>query len=50
MAYSIGVDVGGTNVAIGIVDTDSAKILEKTSFKTLAPRPVEQIAEQIVAE
>ena len=47
MGYSIGVDIGGTNIAIGIVDTDSAAIVAKTSVKTLAPRPAAEIAEQI---
>lgn len=40
--YYIGVDLGGTNVAIGIV-TESAEILAKKSFKTCADRPFEEI-------
>lgn len=50
MSYSIGVDIGGTNIDIGIVETGSAKILTKTSFKTNAPRAASEIVEQIVSE
>ncbi len=50
MGYSIGVDISGTNIAIGIVDTGSAKILTKTSVKTNAPRPAAEIVEQIASE
>ena len=49
MGYSIGVDIGGTNVAIGIVETESAKILHKTSFKTRAPRSASEIVGEIAA-
>ena len=50
MSYSIGVDIGGTNIAIGIVNTESAKILAKTAVKTNAPRPASEIAGQIAYE
>ena len=40
--YYIGVDLGGTNVAIGIV-TEEGKITAKKSFKTAAERPFEEI-------
>ncbi len=43
MRYCIGIDLGGTNIAVGLVDLDSRKILEKKSVKTNAPRPAEQI-------
>lgn len=36
--YCIGVDLGGTNIAVGIVDLDSKKIVRKKSIKTKAPR------------
>lgn len=49
MGYSIGVDIGGTNIAIGIVDTENAVIVAKNSVKTLAPRPAREVAEQIVS-
>ena len=37
--YCIGVDLGGTNIAAGIVDLDSKEIVRKKSIKTNAPRP-----------
>ena len=36
--YSIGVDLGGTNIAVGIVD-ENYKIVKKDSCPTLANRP-----------
>ena len=50
MRYSIGVDIGGTNIAIGIVECDSHAIIAKTSVKTRAPRPALEICEQIMYE
>ena len=50
MSYSIGVDIGGTNIDIGVVDTGSAKILAKARVKTNAPRPAKEITEQIAGE
>ena len=47
--YCIGVDLGGTNVAVGIVEVNSGKIINKKSVKTNAPRPVEEIAEDIIS-
>ena len=38
----IGIDLGGTNIAAGIVD-ESGKILAKDSVLTLAERPIEEI-------
>ena len=49
MKYCIGVDLGGTNIAAGIVDLDSKKIILKMSRKTRAPRPAEEICDDIVA-
>lgn len=48
MRYCIGVDLGGTNIAAGIVDLDSKKIVRKMSIKTRAPRPCEEICDDIV--
>lgn len=39
---NIGIDLGGTNIAAGIVD-ENGKILAKASTPTLAKRPVEEI-------
>lgn len=38
----IGIDLGGTNIAVGIVD-DSGKIIHQLSTPTLASRPAEEI-------
>lgn len=46
MEYYIGVDIGGTNIAAGIVGEDF-KILRKSSIKTLAPRSAESICDDI---
>ena len=48
MKYCIGVDLGGTNIAVGLVDLDSKRILDKCSTKTLAPRSAEDIAADMV--
>lgn len=45
--YRIGVDLGGTNIAAGIVD-EEGKIALKDSVPTLAERPAEEIAGDIV--
>ena len=42
MKYSIGVDLGGTNIAVGIVD-ESYRIVKKGSVPTLAQRGPEPI-------
>ena len=44
--YRIGVDLGGTNIAAGIVD-ENGKILIKDSIPTRAERPAEEIGEDI---
>lgn len=40
--YKIGIDLGGTNIAVGLVSED-AKIVAKKSVKTGADRPFEEI-------
>jgi len=42
MKFSIGIDLGGTNIAAGIVDENN-RILGKASIKTNAPRPAAEI-------
>lgn len=42
MRYAVGIDLGGTNIAAGLVDENYA-ILEKASVKTRAPRPAGEI-------
>ena len=46
--YSIGVDLGGTNIAVGIVD-ENYKIVKKDSCPTLANRSAEEIIRDMVA-
>lgn len=46
--YRIGVDLGGTNIAAGIVD-ENGKILIKASVPTRAERPAEEIAADIAS-
>ena len=46
--YCIGVDLGGTNIAVGLVDLDSKSIVKQHSIKTNAPRKCEEIARDIV--
>ena len=43
----IGIDLGGTNIAIGLVD-DSGNIIEKSSTPTLASRSFEEIVKDMV--
>lgn len=47
MNYYIGVDLGGTNIAVGIVD-DNKKIVLKKSIPTACPRSAEEIVNDIV--
>ena len=47
MKYCIGVDLGGTNIAAGLVDFGTHEILRKLSVKTNAPRPCEEISTDI---
>lgn len=46
--YRIGVDLGGTNIAVGLVDEEK-KLVKKKSVPTGAERPAEQIVDDIVA-
>lgn len=47
--YYIGVDLGGTNIAAGIVDSESGKIIIKGSVPTLAQRDGEEIIKDMVS-
>ncbi len=47
MEYCIGVDLGGTNIALGLIDVGGRKINAKKSIKTNAPRPCREICEDI---
>lgn len=40
--YRIGVDLGGTNIAVGVVD-ENLKLVGRSKVKTNAPRPAEDI-------
>ncbi|MEI3116065.1 MAG: ROK family protein [Eubacteriales bacterium] len=42
----IGIDLGGTNIAAGVVD-EAGKIIYKASVPTLAQRPIEEIVEDM---
>ncbi len=44
--YKIGIDLGGTNIAVGIVTKDG-KILAKKSVKTGSQRPFEEIVKDM---
>lgn len=46
MKYYIGVDVGGTNVAVGVVNENN-EIVIKTSFPTNAPTTAEKLVNEI---
>ena len=46
--YCIGVDLGGTNIAVGIVNIEDKNIVKQHSIKTNAPRECEAIARDIV--
>lgn len=45
--YRLGIDLGGTNVVAGVVD-DDYQVLGKGKLKTNAPRPAEEIADDMV--
>ena len=47
--YCIGVDLGGTNIAVGLVDLVSRKIVKQTSMKTNAPRSCQEISRDIAS-
>ena len=46
--YRIGVDLGGTNIATGLVDENN-KVVDKISCKTGLPRPAHDL-EQAIAQ
>ncbi len=45
--YNIGVDLGGTNIKVGLVDEDF-RIVAKATAKTNLPRPADEICKSIV--
>ena len=45
--YCIGVDLGGTNTAVGLVRLDTKSIVRQFSIKTNAPRSCESISKDI---
>ena len=47
--YSFGIDLGGTNIAVGIVDTETGKILRKGSVPTLAKRHADEVIKDMAA-
>ena len=47
MRYAIGIDLGGTNIAAGIV-TEDYKLLEKGSVPTKAQRPAAVAAVRVL--
>lgn len=46
--YYLGIDLGGTNIAVGIVD-ENLKIVLKDSVKTLTSRPTNEIIDDMAA-
>ena len=48
MKYTIGIDLGGTNIAAGLVDEES-RLLAKTSVPTHAQRPWREIVKDMAA-
>ena len=44
--YRIGVDLGGTNIAVGVVD-ENMKIIGRGKVKTRCPRPAAEIFDDI---
>lgn len=46
MKYNIGIDLGGTNIKVGLVD-ENYNIVSKATCKTDLPRPAEEIADSI---
>ncbi len=46
--YTIGIDLGGTNIAAGLVDEDN-RILDTISRKTNLPRPEAEVEQEIAA-
>ncbi len=48
MKHYLGIDLGGTKIAVGVVDQDY-NIIEKVSIPTLAHRPFETVVKDIAA-
>ena len=46
--YYLGIDLGGTNIAVGVVD-ENYKIVGRGKKKTNAPRPAEEICDDMAA-
>ncbi len=46
--YRIGIDLGGTNIVVGLVGPDNT-LADKISVKTAVPRPVTSMAEDMAA-
>lgn len=44
--YNIGIDLGGTNIKVGVVD-ESFNIVGRSNIKTNLPRPAEEIVDSI---
>ena len=44
--YRVGIDLGGTNIAVGVVDGEN-NIIGRGTVKTKAPRPAEEICDDI---
>ena len=49
MKYYIGIDLGGTNIAAGVVN-ENKEIVAKTSIKTGSGRPVDLIADDMASK
>ncbi len=47
--YSLGIDLGGTNIAVGVVDTETGAIVKKGSVPTLASRHADEIMKDMAA-
>lgn len=45
--YNLGVDLGGTNIAVGVVN-EKFEIVGRGNIKTRAPRPAQEIVDDIV--
>ena len=46
MTYRLGIDLGGTNIAAGVVD-ENYKIVGRAKVKTARPRPAEEICDSM---
>ena len=47
MKYSLGIDIGGTNISAGVVNS-SFEIISRSKVKTNADRPYEQVLEDVI--